>query len=159
MGRNLGYQVPRDGEMTSFWSPFCQRVQISSKSSSPSTHTPQEELVFAEIQKLFRSPSHFKPLGTIFLLPWILISQIFYLDTCPTPLTTDQCEAPPGGPQRPQTSSIPCALPWRRSMALLTHPPVHSLLTELATSGSFLLLQPWAPGCLHSIIALSPCHE
>lgn len=52
MGKNLGYQVPRDGEMTRFWSPFCQRVQISSKSFSPSTYTLQEEFVFAEIQKI-----------------------------------------------------------------------------------------------------------
>lgn len=49
MERYLGYQVLRDWKMTSFWSPFYQRVQISSKSFSPSIHTLQEELVFAEI--------------------------------------------------------------------------------------------------------------
>lgn len=73
MGKNLGYHVGRAREITSLWSPFSQRVQVSSKCLGSSHSYSLGGACVCWNPKVLRSPSPFKPiLGKIFLLPWTL---------------------------------------------------------------------------------------
>lgn len=139
-GETWKTRYPEMGKWQAFGLPLIKGYKSAPSVSGSSTYTCQEELVFAEIQKLLDHPHILGQYqAKLFCFHGHLISQTFFLHTCSIPLTINQSEVPQGGPQGPQMSSIPqtSALPkggW------LAHPPVHSLLTELAASGSFLFL-------------------